>query len=87
MEESTASKIVVSSSNSDKLIDSHIHTSQLENKFGGSVPEREAYWPPMLPEGGCLVDSNPTKLVHPEEYRNMYYNGKLNGCTISPYLK
>lgn len=86
MEESTASKIVVTSDPKDPLIDTHINPSQLEKRFGGQAPDVTEYWPPRLPDGDCLVESHPTRLVTPEEYKQLQQSGKLAGCKISPYF-
>lgn len=44
MEESTASKVVISTDSSDPLMASHINPAQLEVKFGGTAPNRKSFW-------------------------------------------
>lgn len=86
MEDSTASKIVVTSDSTDKLIETHINLQQLEIKFGGKSPDIVQFWPPKLPEGDFFVPTNPTRLVSPEEYKQLHQSGKLSGCKPSPYI-
>ena len=86
MEDSTASKVVISCDPSDRSMLTFINPSQLEPKFAGSAPVVNQYWPPVLPPRDIFVQSNPTLLVSPEEYSSLKSSGKLNSSKISPFI-
>lgn len=86
MEESTASKVVISSEKSEPTMLTHINLSQLESKFGGSASEIIKFWPPSLPQGDIFVESNPTKLIPAEEYKQQKASNKLESNKISPFI-
>ena len=44
MEESTASKVAISTESSDPAMKSHIHPGQLEAKYGGTAPDLLEFW-------------------------------------------
>lgn len=86
MEESTASKVVISSDPTDPAMQTHINPTQLEAKFGGSAPVVDTYWPPRLPAGDIFVEANPTKLISAAEYSELKSSGKLIANRLSPFI-
>ena len=86
MEDSTASKVVISSEASEPTMFTHINPSQVGKKFGGTGPEVTTFWPPSLPNGDVFVESNPTPLKTPEEYLALKSSGKLAANRLSPHL-
>lgn len=84
MEESTASKIIITSNKTDPAMESHINPAQFEEKYGGKLANLTKYWPPELVSPQYQVASNPTKLLSPEAYQAKVKSGELQGCKISP---
>lgn len=86
MEDSTASKVVISSENSDPAMQTHIHPSQLDSRFGGTAPTVTQFWPPSLPNGEIFIESNPTKLISVGEYQDLKTSGQLSTSRLSPHI-
>lgn len=56
IEESTATKISVTSSNTDAKMKTHINSEQLEQKYGGEAENLTSFWPPKPCGGEYFVD-------------------------------
>ena len=56
IEETTALKMVITSSASDPQMLTHINPEQLETKFGGKAPVTTTYWPPAAASGEFFIE-------------------------------
>lgn len=56
IEETTALKMVITSSATDAQILTHINPEQLETKYGGKAPIIATFWPPAAASGEFFVD-------------------------------
>jgi hypothetical protein len=55
LEETTTMKISITSSSTDSKMKSHINAEQLEQKYGGEMPNLVEFWPPVNPSGEYFV--------------------------------
>jgi CRAL/TRIO domain len=56
IEETTALKMVITSSASDPLMLTHINPEQLETKYGGKSAVLTAFWPPVAASGEFFIE-------------------------------
>lgn len=64
IEETTAMKIVITSSSTDAKIKTHISTEQLEKRYGGEEDNLTQFWPPTLNKNDVWVTGDvPSKIL------------------------
>lgn len=64
IEETTAMKISITSSATEANMKNHISPEQLEEKYGGEMPDFTEYWPPKPNTGDCFVMGDvPSKIL------------------------
>ena len=87
VDEGTTKKFIfINSDNADKPF-THIHQSQLEEKYGGISPnhEKEINLPFFLPSNDYSIDDNKEQMKTKDQYLKLALDNKL--CAISPYLQ
>lgn len=64
IEETTAMKIVITSSSTDAKIKTHVSTEQLETKYGGEEDNLTQFWPPKLNRNDVWIAGDiPSKIL------------------------
>jgi len=65
----------------------HTHTSQIEEKYGGTATNTSGSWPPIMPSKDFFVSVEDAKhMISKEEYSSLYLSDALTGMKINPTL-
>lgn len=67
MHAQTKAKMTLTNHNCPEEMTDLFHLDQLEEKFGGNVPDVTQYWPPIFPDGE--IDYSEDILISEEEYK------------------
>jgi hypothetical protein len=74
LDEHTIKKVKISGDIPLRDIWMHVNPGQLEERFGGTAPNAESFWPPVMPEGKlALLNDDPEMLLsHISSYEEYY---------------
>lgn len=79
----TVDKITIAKKNTDDSLWKHYDKSQIEVKYGGTMPDKTVFYPFQIPQ--AVVDEK--RLISHEKYDEMYKKGLLKNNAIHPKLQ
>lgn len=76
----TVDKITIAKKGTDDSLWKHIDKSQIEVKYGGTMPDKTSFYPFQIPK--ATVDES--MLISEEKYDQMYKEGLLKNNKLHP---
>jgi len=76
----TVDKITIAKKNTDDSLWKYYDKSQIEVKYGGTMPDKTVFYPFQIPE--AVVDEK--RLISEEKYESMLKKGELKNNAIHP---
>jgi hypothetical protein len=74
LDENTIKKVKISGDIPLRDIWMHVNPGQLEVRFGGTAPNAECFWPPVMPEGKLALENDDPEMLlsHISSYEEYY---------------
>jgi len=84
IEESTVNKIFFHKKQTPDPLYAHTNKDQVEQKYGGTAPNIDKFWPPILPEKDVFLNTQERRqLISKEDYISLYENGRLSKYKVN----